>query len=318
MKQKTTSKFLIKRISKSPYFLDSFFNNEIKRLSSIANVEMLPFDSSELADILITNTHTKVESITSEQLEKCQLMIHPNSGYDNFTSTFVKDHNFSIIIGNPIRAQAVANYILAALFGHFSPLPYESKWNQSRVWNRKLLSECKILLIGQGHVGSLLKTALRGLAGELRVYDPYLNNSALELKGIDVIIPVCSLNNKNQYMIDSHFLSQCNSDFLIINAARGKLVNTAELMKTLREQPKAFAILDVFEKEPLDFSLIADTPNVKLSSHMAGVFSTIDTTTISFEENCIRDFTKMNTLEFEKTYKKLILKNRLIENDFLI
>lgn len=313
-----TSKFLVKRLSKSPYFLDSFFEYESKIISGTPNVEMLPMSSTELADILITNTHTKVESLSCDQLSKCKLMIHPNSGYDNFTTTFVKNNHFPIIIGNPIRAHAVTNFILTALFNHFGQTPTETKWNQSRHWKRKLLSESKILLIGQGHVGSLLKKSLSPLAKELRVYDPYINKTPLELKEIDVIIPVCSLNAKNQYMIDRHFLSQCNNDFLIINAARGHLVHTTELIEVLNEQPNAFAILDVFEKEPMDFSLFAKTPNVKLSSHMAGVFTSIDTATISFEENCIRDFTTMDPLEFERKYKKLILKHRLIEDDFLI
>ena len=139
----------------------------------------------------------------------------------------------------------------------------------------------------------------------------------LDLKGIDVVIPTCSLNKKNHSMINRDFLMKLNDDFLLINAARGGLVKTADLIAVLGERKKAFAVLDVFEKEPADFREFESIKNVKLSSHIAGVFAEIDNATVSFEANVIVDFQNLEESDFREKYKNMLLKNRLRE-DFLI
>jgi lactate dehydrogenase-like 2-hydroxyacid dehydrogenase len=51
---------------------------------------MLPSESGVVTDLLITNTHTNFDLLSGEQVENLKLVIHPNSGYDNFPVDFVK------------------------------------------------------------------------------------------------------------------------------------------------------------------------------------------------------------------------------------
>lgn len=279
---------------------------------------MLAKNSGIIADILITNTHTDVSQISKDQLEACRLMIHPNSGYDNLTAEFIKQADFPVVIGNPIRAQAVVNYILSALYSHYSPIPNESRWNESRKWPRKLLSELSILILGQGHIGTLLSACLTNLAASVHIFDPYKGFNTLSLKNIDVVIPACGLNKFNHHLINNEFLSQLNRDFLLINAARGGLVNTQDLLGILKARPEAFAILDVFEKEPAELSVFSDIKNIKVSSHIAGVYKNIGSATANFEAEVINDFRVLDLPNFEKKYSSMILKNRLSPDGFLI
>lgn len=319
MKKGTLSKFTVKRISSSPYFSPSFSKLEQETINNLTGAEMLPPNSNELASVLITNTHTDVSTITDSQLEMCRLMIHPNSGYDNLPSEFISKVNFPVVIGNPIRANAVTNFILSALLSHYSAIPIESTWNDSRKWPRKLLSELNILILGHGHIGTLLSESLAPLASSVRIYDPYAGFPDLNLVNCDVLIPVCSLNKKNLHLVNKARLLELNEDFLLINAARGDLVNTQDLLSVLAERPSAFAVLDVFEKEPADFKqFFKETNNILLSSHIAGVYKNIDITTANFEAQVISDFMKLEKSEFEFTYKTMILKNRLQGPDFLI
>lgn len=319
MKKGNQSKLSVKRISTSPYFRDEFSQLEKKTIEEKnPGAEMLPLNSSELAQILITNTHTDVKTISNEQILACELMIHPNSGYDNLSADFIGSSHFPIVIGNPIRSMAVTNFILSALLSHYSPLPSEKVWNDSRSWKRKLLSELSILIVGNGHIGSLIQKSLSALAKNVTVYDPYQDMTRLVLKDTDVVIMACSLNEKNKHMINKKFLLDLNQDFLLINAARGQLVNTQDLMEVLLERPKAFAVLDVFEAEPADFSIFSGIKNIQVTSHIAGVYQQIDLVTANFEAEVIHDFKTMTTMEFEDKYKKSILKNRLTSDGFLI
>lgn len=279
---------------------------------------MLPPDSPKLADVLISNTHTDVSIISPEQYSACQLFIHPNSGYDNLPADFIAKASFPVVIGNPIRAHAVANYILGALFSHYSPIVFEESWNQTRKWPRTLISELNILILGNGHIGSILKESLTPLAASVVVFDPEQGVGTLELENIDVLIPACSLNQKNIHLINKTFLEKLKNNFLLINAARGQLVNTADLLSVLEKQKSAFAILDVFEKEPADFSLFKNIPNLKVTSHIAGVYQKIHEVTASFEAQVIADFCQLDDSAFHKKYQNIILKNRLTLSGFLI
>lgn len=317
MKKRPLSKLVVKRISTSPYFKESFARLEKETIERAANATVLPLNSTEPADILITNTHTLTDKISSADQEQCQLMIHPNSGYDNLGAEFVAAARFPVIVGNPIRAQAVTNFILSALFSHYSRLPSQQAWDEGRKWKRRLLSELSIVILGGGHIGSLLEKSLLPLAGKIQVFDPYQGRSALDLNGVDVVIPACSLNAENHHFIDRDFLAKLNEDFLLINAARGQLVKTNDLIDILKKRPGAFAFLDVFETEPADFSLFKELNNVQLSSHIAGVYSSIDETTANYVGNVIADFQTMEEAAFNEKYKSVLLKSRL-QNGMLV
>ena len=319
MKKGNKSNFSIKRINTSPYFSASFSQLEFDTIKKLTGIEILPSNSPSIVSALITNTHTDFSTISNEQLDACELLIHPNSGYDNFPREFIADAKFPMIIGNPIRAHAVTNYILSSLLAHYSSIPTQSAWSPTRSWPRKLLSELNIMILGIGHIGTLLKKSLAPLVREIRIYDPYAGFPDLDLRNIDVLIPACSLNKQNFHFINTELLQQLNENFLFINAARGALVKTEDLLSILAKRPDAYAILDVFEKEPADFQeLQMKAHNLKLSSHIAGVYRNIDYSTAEFEAKVISDFLTLKQNEFEKIYKTMNLKNRLIENDFLI
>ena len=311
-----TTNLTIKRISSSPYFSDQFLKNEQEQLEAALNIK---FVESECADILITNTHTNLNELSHKQLNRCQIIVHPNSGYDNFNAEFVATQDFPIVIGHTIRSQAVANFILSNLMSHFSPTPKHKVWDRERKWKRKLLSELTVLIIGNGHIGKILESTLRPLCGELRIFDPYLGLNTLDLKNVDVVLLAMGLNKKNDKMIDQYFLSKLNSDFLIINAARGSLINTTDLINSLKNNPNAFAYLDVFEVEPCDFSLFDSIKNISLSSHVAGVYRNIDQATINFEIKIITDFINLEIEQFKTLHSSLLLSSHLSDdNSFLI
>jgi D-3-phosphoglycerate dehydrogenase len=316
-RQPFNSTLKVKRISSSPYFKESFAQLEKLTIENKADASVLPFNSPERADILITNTHTVTSKITNNDLENCALLIHPNSGYDNLSAEFVAAASFPIIVGNPIRAQAVCNFILSALFSHYTKLPAQNKWDDKRTWNRKCISDLSILILGHGHIGSLLEKSLLPLAKSVQVYDPYAGLNEMNLENVDVIIPACSLNSKNKGLINRDFLLKCHPDFLLINAARGQLVAIEDLKSVLKSQPQAFAFLDVFEYEPCDFSQFSGIRNIQLSSHIAGVFSGIDEVTAMYEATVIADFQAMDETQFYDKYKNVLLSSRL-KNGMLV
>ncbi len=302
-------KLTVKRTSTSPYFSPGF--NELEADSLDPYVDILPSDSSVITDMLITNTHTNFDLLSYEQIESLKLVIHPNSGYDNFPLDFVKGLKAPIIIGSTIRAQAVAQYILSALFNHYSPINNHSQWDEQRKWPRKLLSDLKITIVGFGHIGKILHATLSSMISDLSVYDPFQNMTQLNHKNSDVVILACGLNSKSRHIVDKNFLNAIKESALIINAARGELIKTNDLINFLKANDDAFAVLDVFEKEPNNFFDFKTLSNIKLTSHIAGVYKNIDQHTIKFETTVVKDFLELTSFDFKNKYQKMILQNKL-------
>ena len=307
--KKLESRLTIKRASTSPYFCANFNQLETETLNPY--VDMQPSESPAPSDILITNTHTNFDLLSADQIESLKLVIHPNSGYDNIPVDFVKSIKAPIIVGNIIRAEAVAQYILSALFNQLSPIPHHEKWSKERKWPQRLLSTLKVTVIGFGHIGKLLQTTLAPLVKELSVYDPFEKLPQLNHQRSDVVILAASLNNKSRHIIDKNFLNAIKENALIINAARGGLIKTSDLINYLSANVDAFAILDVFEKEPNDFANFKHLKNIKLTSHIAGVHTNIDERTVNFEVEVVKNFLEFTDFDFKNKYQKMILQNKL-------
>ena len=310
------------RLGVSPYQNQKFKEWEKESLEKIEGIRYLNTLEEGDAQILLTNTHFKPrEKITHQdkRIEDIRLIIHPNSGYDNFQKDFINESGIPIILGNPIRAHAVSNYILSAIFERESYIPNESSWNKSRIWDRSLLCQKTVAIIGLGHIGSIVKKSLKPLVSELIVFDPFKGFPSIEegpIEKADIVILSCSLNEKNIGFIDEKVLRKMKKDVLFINPSRGKLINENHLINFLEKYPQAFAFLDVFEKEPLSYEKFSHLKNIKLSSHIAGVFKELDQYIIKFEEGILRSYMaafrkKETELLWSGPFKDLLLQNKI-------
>ncbi|TDJ09002.1 MAG: hypothetical protein E2O68_00955 [Deltaproteobacteria bacterium] len=291
------------RCDTSPYQDPNFSKQEKQELETLA----LSYQKKiQNASVLLTNTLTDIENLKTDGIE---LIIHPNSGYDNFPHSFVKKADFPIVIGSEIRALAVSEYILSCLLGQ---VPFQKAWD--RTWQgRSLIKDQQVLIIGMGKIGKIVKNSITPLVEKVWVQDPYKNEEdKVPLKEISTVILCAGLNETSHQMIDTKFLESLPPLVTIINAARGKLINQQDLITFLKNNPGSTAYLDVFEKEPARFEKL-NLPNMFLTSHIAGVFDGLDNSIINFEKKVIGDF--MNDREnFEKKYHDSILKNRIHDN----
>jgi len=312
-----TKSFQIIRKNISSYQGPNFSILEKKHLEIIPEVLYSEEPQEGLKKIIITTSNTKVDDL--KDIEDISLLIHPNSGYDNFPIEFIQEADFPIVVGNKIRMSAVTTYIMSALFEHSSKIKHVELWDQTRMWSRNLVSDRKILIIGQGHIGKRVELILKTLGASPQIYDPYKNNTTLDPTDVEVVIMACSLNPNNKKMIDKDFLSKLAPYYLFINAARGGLVDQEALIQSLLENKRAYAYLDVFEEEPFDKKDFLGLKNITLSSHIAGVHNSLNTNILHFEWNVINDFihkcTDLN--EFKAKYSESLLQNRIRE-DFLI
>lgn len=265
-------------------------------------------------DILISNTLFDFKKTNIKELNKTtKLIIHPNSGYDNFPVDFVEESQFPIIVGNPIRAHAVAQYSFSALLQRYQNIQKHSEWQSGRNWPRPLLSSLNILIIGKGHIGSILEKMCSAFEANPDFLDPDKNLHITD-KVYDVIILATSLNKTSKGLVNQKFLDKhLKSDGTIINGARGKLIDSNSLINFLGTNPNSWAFLDVFEIEPEGISSFSKLSNVTTTSHIAGVSIDLDDKMIGFEKEILSSF--LNGDNLEEKYPSLLLKNRLRQGE---
>ena len=316
-------KISIFRTKISPYQRTNFGEKEKKAIENLSNNEFTlnyGHTSPVGPSIIITNTLTNISELSGINFKNIELLIHPNSGYDNFSHDFVKEASFPIIIGNPIRAHAVANYILSCLFRHFTPLQIHKNWHPKRDWQRSnILSQKNVLIIGFGHIGKILHNTLKPLCKKVSIYDPFKGYNELDISNNHIIIPCANLNPSCHHLLNADFFKQLPPESLIINAARGQLINQFDLINYLSINPKSYAFLDVYEKEPQSFEIFKNLNNIFTTSHIAGVYNGLDNAIIKFEEQIISSFLEnYNELQsFNNQYENILMQNRII-NEMLI
>lgn len=293
------------RTNTSSYFSTDFLNLEKQRVNDIQNHVYL--DKGNSGNILITNTHTDFEKL---DLENTELIIHPNSGFDNFKYEKIRKLKAPIILGNTIRSNAVASYKMSCLYHRYSPTPFKKNWDVSRKWNRKSLESLNVQIIGFGKIGNLLKKSLKEMVSSIKIYDPFKNLYDLDLSSADVIFMCSSLNQSSHYFLAGETFNKLKKNITIINGARGSLICEKDLIAFLADNPNACAYLDVFEKEPHDFSSFSHLNNIFLTSHQAGVFEGLEKKMLDFEVSVLNDFNKLSLKNFLDKYREDNLHNR--------
>lgn len=313
-------KIQVYRANASSYQDANFIQYEkkvIEKIPGIIYITSLTEINSEIPFILITNTHTKTEDIPHEILSKTMLMIHPNSGHDNISKEFIDQSPFPIIMGNPIRSHAVSEYVLSCIFKEIAPIDNHTHWSSHRLWPRKLLRDQKVLILGHGHIGKLLRDSLSAITNQVISFDPFVHDKDVEnewddkyLDDTDILIVAASLTQTSKKMLSKEQLERLPLSNLIINAARGEIICEKDLMVYLKNNPQSKCYLDVFETEPFPPGYYNDINNLNKTSHIAGVHERLNQDIVSFEYLVINDFVESLhnfSQDFTKEYQGCLL-----------
>lgn len=138
-------------------------------------------------------------------------------------------------------------------------------------------------LIGFGAVGSRVAKVLRAFGAEVLVADPYVSPEVVEAVGatllpMDDVLPrsnILSLHARltpeTRHLVDADAIAALPDGAVLVNAARGGLLDTAALCEALRRGKLRAAALDVYDPEPPPAdSCLFSAPNLVLSPHLAG------------------------------------------------
>ena len=268
----------------------------------------------------------RTAKLTGEVIEgstKLKIISRHGVGYDNIDLKKAKEKDIKIAITANANAVTVAEHVMFVLLniakrkdlfdktvrdGNFKDRNKLPKTIE--VWKKNFL------IMGFGRIGKALIKRCLGFEMNVFVYDPYVNDEKINslsgkkvndlkeaVKEMDAISLHMPLNDETKNIVNYDLLRSMKTNCIVINAARGGIINEVDLDKALRENLIFGAGLDVFETEPPK----SDNPLLKndkvfLSPHTA-----------AFTEECMIRMGKETIQNIIDFFEKKLDKSKIIK-----
>ena len=196
------------------------------------------------------------------------------AGMENIDVEYAISKGIRCVSAPEGNRDAVGEHALGMLLMLMNHLKRSDKEVRNGVWKRAEnrgheIAGRTIGIIGYGNMGSAFAKKLKGFDCEILVYDKYKTgiigehiqeSSLYEIyEKADIVSIHLPLTQETNYYINNDFISQFKKNIYIINTARGKCLNTSDLVKHLKTGKVIGACLDVLEYESTSFENIDTT-----------------------------------------------------------
>jgi len=206
------------------------------------------------------------------KLVKCKVIVRVGVGYDNVNLLETKKKNIVVCNVPDYGTEEVADHAMGMLLSLLRGLPEYTRRVQQRNYCREnqmpaRLGGKNLGIIGLGRIGTA--TALRAKAFGLKVifYDPYKDDGydkSLGIRKVDTLHDLARLSDivsihtpltkETENMIDDSFFKIIKPDSILINTARGSIIDLSALRNAMKKKIIKAAGLDVLPIEPSDDS----------------------------------------------------------------
>lgn len=229
------------------------------------------------------------ELYTREVLSRCKLrgIARMGVGYDAIDVPAATENRIVVTIAPGTNENSVAELTMALILGVYRGFPARDREARSGVWKRQPLPRLagKTLgLVGLGRIGKAVVPRALGLGLKLIAFEPFPDREFAAQNGIrlcgldellrtaDVVSLHCPCTAENANMIDARSLASMKPGAVLINTARGGLVDEDALAQSLASGHLFGAGLDAFKIEPLPAtSPLCRLDNALLCPHMGGL-----------------------------------------------
>jgi (S)-sulfolactate dehydrogenase len=242
---------------------------------------------------VIVRNRTQVRAELLAAAPKLEAVGRLGVGLDNIDLPACEAKGVAVLPATGANAQCVAEYVLAGLLMLLRGGAYHAKhpmmagnWPRNDLQNGREIRGSQLGLIGFGGIARLVASMVQPLGMIVTAYDPFvssddpiwaktgvkplsLNDLLSDSDAVSLHVP---LTDETQHLIGDSNLDLMKLDAILINTARGGVVNEEALADALTGERLGGAMLDVFEEEPLtDGTKFKGVPNLILTPHIAGL-----------------------------------------------
>ncbi len=240
---------------------------------------------------LIVRNRTVVDDELVTAAPRLQVVGRLGVGLDNIDLQACQEHSVQVKTAAGANADAVAEYVVAAVLALVRGALLSTDRVVAGEWPRTDLVGLEVAgrtlgLVGLGDISRRVATRASALGMRVWAHDPYLaaddpawdlvENVALThlISLSDAISIHVPLTSETAALFDREAIGSMRPSAVLVNTARGGIVDEEALVDALREHRIRGAAIDVFEHEPVDRSIgkhFENIPNLILTPHIAGV-----------------------------------------------
>jgi len=250
---------------------------EIETPSEARLIEIIPE-----YDVLIVRSATKVTKKVIENAKRLKIIGRAGVGLDNIDVKTAEERGIKVINSPESSSVSVAELTILFMLSALRRLPdahnsvKEGKWEKKKFMGKELRGK-KVGIIGLGRIGKEVAKRVKCFDAEVMGFDPHLDHFEYgslvgKLEDIflrcDIVTIHTPLTEGTRNMINRSIFEKSKRGIILINCARGGIINENDLLWALDEEIVSIACLDVYEKEPPDNTLLLNHPKVILTPHI--------------------------------------------------
>ncbi len=243
-------------------------------------------DAVRDADAIIAGSEPYTPAVI-DALSKLRVIARTGVGFDAVNLEACDGRKIAVATTPGVNHHSVAEHTIAMLMALSRGFPLVDRQVRAGQWVR--LARPRVMgrtlgIVGLGRIGQAVATRAVGLGLKVIADEPYPNREFCETWGVelasradllarsDYVTLHCPMSPENLHLINERSIATMKPGAVLINTARGLLVNEKDLHAALASGRLRAAGLDVFEVEPLPAdSPLAALDNVILAGHLAGL-----------------------------------------------
>ncbi|WP_456437280.1 phosphoglycerate dehydrogenase [Desulfurobacterium sp.] len=238
-------------------------------------------------DAIITRSGTPVNKELISRAEKLKVIGRAGVGVDNIDLEEASRRGILVVNAPTGNTLAATEHTMGMMIAAARQIPYAHRsLKDERRWDRKKfmgveLSGKTLGIIGFGRIGS--RVGIRAKAFDMKViaYDPYIKREKAERLGVelvdkldtllekaDIITVHTPLTDETRNMITKKEIEKMKNGVILLNIARGGIINEKDLYDALVSGKVRAAAVDVFVKEPATDNILLEAPNIIVTPHI--------------------------------------------------
>ena len=253
-------------------------------------------------DAIIIRGRTKMTAEVIEAAKNLKVIGRMGVGVDNIDLNAAKTHHVTVVNAAVATTLAVAELTMGFMFSLAREIPRADASMKAGQWIKKELEGSELFgktlgILGFGNIGKTVGKYASALGMKVIAFDPFRDQAYLAAQGAewvsldellnraDIITIHAPLTEQNRHLINDEAFSKMKNGVLIVDAARGGILDEAALLRALQSGKVGGAALDVYEKEPpvsldlIKHPKVIATPHIGAQTKEAQLRAAVDIST---------------------------------------
>ncbi|WP_431958111.1 phosphoglycerate dehydrogenase [Nocardia lijiangensis] len=237
------------------------------------------------ADALLVRSATTVDAEVLEAGKNLKIVARAGVGLDNVDVPAATERGVMVVNAPTSNIHTAAEHAVTLLLAAARQVPAADATLRGRTWQRSKFNGVEIFdktvgVVGLGRIGQLFAARLAAFETKIIAYDPYVSPAraaqlGIELVTLDELLQRADLISvhlpktpETKGLLSKEKLALTKPGVIIVNAARGGLIDEAALADAIKSGHVRGAGLDVFDTEPCTDSPLFDLPQVVVTPHL--------------------------------------------------